>query len=216
MSKSTTSRRTKKNADSEYVFLVSGGTLKAKHVYVNSCTEDPETFARTNLLSYFTEEASGKYYTCEDSGTVLEKVLEHVGRQKNSNILALPIKEVQDVIKKAIGDEKLKAHNFSMTDDNATKKKTVKKSDKEETDDTDVLKEKKSKTNKKVVKDNENDSDVQQEQNKEEEESKKQSKSKSKVVNKDESQKSKSKSSTKKKPVKKAKESEKEESDNNE
>jgi hypothetical protein len=210
MSKSTTARRTKKNADTEYIFLVSGGTLKAKHVYVNSCTENPETFARTNLLSYFTEEASGKYYTCEDSGTVLEKVLEHAGRQKNSNILALPIKEVQDVIKKAIGDDKLKAHNFSMTDDNATKKKTVKKSNKEETDgnDTDVVvkETKKSKTNKKVVKDtdNENDSDVQQEKNKDtNEESKKQSKSKAKP-------------STQKKQVKKAKVSEKEETDNNE
>jgi hypothetical protein len=132
MSKSNT--RAKKNQSNEYIFFVSGGSLKANQIYVGWCSSDVETFARDNLTQYFTKKANGKAYACEDAETKFTSLLEHEKRADNSNILEISIKEAQDFMKKVLDNDKAKANNFKLTDEITPKKSKAKPESGDDTD----------------------------------------------------------------------------------
>jgi len=133
MSKSASrAKKNQANQASEYIFFVSGGCIKANRIYVGWCDEEPATFAKEKLASFFSDQVNGKAYPCEDAEAKCAKILEHKNRIGESNIIEISIKEAQDLMKSVIDDPKIKAHNFKLTTEIATKKPKKKKDNKDD------------------------------------------------------------------------------------
>ena len=131
-------KSTKKPASTECIGFVSGGILKANHLYVFSAdTTDAKQYAKDNLVQYYGD-VNGRYIKVSNASSVLNnfyKSIEdksYVMNKDNKNILHCGVKEASEIMKQVTESKTIATFKFGDKTKQPTKKTKNDQSDDEQ------------------------------------------------------------------------------------